>query len=155
MPISKLKQLNCAYGAPMGRGSATREQSLKWLREDIDSMQSALTIWEREGAYRHGIYSLSANDVRIRATDYREQIHALTKQIERIEASKDSNKFYLAKLPIDSGGYDSGGAYFGTPNTVYRYESVDGATYGTLRAQSRSDARQQVGELYVGATFFH
>jgi hypothetical protein len=137
----------------MGRGSSTREATLKYLFGEISSRRSALNIWQREGAYEKGIYALSADEVKRKAADYRAEIAALQKQITRIEAGEDSNKFYVARVRLDSGGYDSGGAYWGTPNDVFRYESEDGATYGTMRANSLHAARAQVSELFPGAEF--
>ena len=153
MAISKLTEVGNQYGAPMGRGSSTREATLEYLFGEISSRRSALNIWQREGAYEKGIYALSADEVNRKAADYRAEITALQRQITRIEAGEDSNKFYVERIRLDSGGYDSGGAYWGTPNDVFRYESEDGATYGTLRADSLRDARSQVSELFPGAEF--
>lgn len=42
-------------------------------------------------------------------------------------------RFYLQRMQLDSGGYDSGGAYWGHGGRLYRYESEDGEASGTLR----------------------
>ena len=97
MAISKLTEVGNQYGAPMGRGSSTRENTLKYLVEEIASRRSALNIWEREDAFNKGIYALTADDVRREATTYRGEIAAFQKQITRIEAGEGSNKFYVAR----------------------------------------------------------
>lgn len=63
--------------------------------------------------------------------------------------------FYLRRVPLDSGGYDRGGAYWGHGAPLYGYESrSDPDAQGYLRAKSREDAKRQVREDYPNARFF-
>jgi hypothetical protein len=61
-------------------------------------------------------------------------------------------KFRLYNIPLDSGGYDSGGAYWGIGRRVYRAES------GTLtfhtRAQDRAEAKRLTAAQFPGAEFY-
>lgn len=66
-----------------------------------------------------------------------------------------TGKFYLQHIPLDSGGYDRGGAYWGTGERVYGYAAADDSINGTLRAYDRADAKEQVLALYPGAKFFN
>lgn len=69
--------------------------------------------------------------------------------------------FYLRQLPLDAGGYDAGGAYWGHGDTLYGAFS-DTATNGDelpaavmyLRAINRDDAKRLVCEEYPNARFF-
>ncbi len=56
--------------------------------------------------------------------------------------------------PLDSGGYDSGGAYWGGPNNLYHCTGLDGDLDWFLRATTRKDAKQKVLEDYPDATFY-
>jgi len=49
-------------------------------------------------------------------------------------------RFYLQRVPLDSGGYDSGGAYWGLGAPLYRYASTDGEAEGFFRVESRDRA---------------
>ena len=63
-------------------------------------------------------------------------------------------RFYLRKVRLNNGGYDSGGAYWGVDEPLYRYESVDGEANGFLRARSREAAIAAIREEYPAASFF-
>lgn len=68
-------------------------------------------------------------------------------------------KLYLRKLPLFDGGYDRGGAYWGTPSNLYGYvssdgESIDGEVYGYLRAGSRQEAKETIKRRYPNARFY-
>ena len=60
-------------------------------------------------------------------------------------------KLRLYNIPLDSGGYDSGGAYWGHGARMYR------ATGETLefytRAKDRAEAKRLTAEHFIGATF--
>lgn len=56
----------------------------------------------------------------------------------------------VLRMPLDDGGYDSGGAYWGLPNNLFRVEDGDEfCTY--LRAQSKADAIEQFKKAYPDA----
>jgi hypothetical protein len=70
-------------------------------------------------------------------------------------------KFRLQRVYLDSGGYDSGGAYWGFGRPLYQYtgHSAEGTdaeelAEGYLRADSREDAKAQVRALYPKARFY-
>jgi hypothetical protein len=46
-----------------------------------------------------------------------------------------SARFYLQRVHLDSGGYDSGGAYWGLGSPLYRFESADGEASGYFRVE--------------------
>ena len=51
-------------------------------------------------------------------------------------------KCYLRLVPLDSGGYDPGGAYWGFGSPLYVAQSSDG-NQAFVRASHREDAKQQ------------
>lgn len=65
-----------------------------------------------------------------------------------------ASRFYLRRIPIDSGGYDQGGAYWGCGAPIYFAESEDGAAFLTMRAWDRDGAKEQVRETYPAARFY-
>lgn len=64
-------------------------------------------------------------------------------------------RLYLARVPLDWGGYDSGGAYWGDGVPLYRYESAGRERFGFLRAPDRAAAKLQLGERFPAVSFFH
>ena len=62
-------------------------------------------------------------------------------------------KFYLRKVPLNQGGYDSSGFYWGA-GPLYAYESEDGALSGHVRAIDRRDAKDRLTAKYPSARFF-
>lgn len=46
-------------------------------------------------------------------------------------------RFTLQRVPIDSGGYDRGGAYWGHGAELYYYASADGTAEGYFRLSSK------------------
>ncbi len=69
-------------------------------------------------------------------------------------------RFYLQRVRLDAGGYDSGGAYWGTGAPLYRFEAGEGPDEladwpsGFLRARTRADAKRQLRETYPAARFY-
>lgn len=72
---------------------------------------------------------------------------------------EQSVKLHLQKVPINSGGYDSGGAYWGLPvygrsddswGHLYRAWSSDGLISFYLRSWSRETARLAILKDYPG-----
>ena len=51
----------------------------------------------------------------------------------------------LFRLPIDSGGYDPGGAYWGIGGPLYCAVDDEGEFRRFMRAGSREEARQKMG----------
>lgn len=50
------------------------------------------------------------------------------------------------RIPIDSGGYDSGGAYWGTGRPLFRVTFADGARF--FRASNRFEAWKAACEFF-------
>lgn len=63
-------------------------------------------------------------------------------------------KFQLIRIRINSGGYDSGGAYWGIGTPLYWATTEDGATEFFFRAVDRDAAKAEVGRRHPGARFF-
>jgi hypothetical protein len=70
-------------------------------------------------------------------------------------------KFYLQRVPLDSGGYDSGGAYWGIGQPLYWAQEYDNGTKRPadladffLRANSREHAKAEIRKDYPAAKFF-
>lgn len=65
-------------------------------------------------------------------------------------------KFRLHAIPLDGGGYDNGGAYWGWPSDLYRAiaESDAGEIELFIRAPSREQARAIVVAKYPNARFY-
>ena len=60
---------------------------------------------------------------------------------------------HLKRLPLDSGGYDRGGAYWGHGAPIYVIHDRDGEFFHTLRARSRDAAKAEFRGEYPGAWF--
>lgn len=65
-----------------------------------------------------------------------------------------SNKYNLIRVRINSGGYGSGGAYWGLGNPLYYYEDENGNS-GYMRARNRDHAKEQIRtNVNVNARFY-
>lgn len=60
---------------------------------------------------------------------------------------------YLRHIRLNSGGYDSGGAYWGQYQRLYWVADQDGNSK-FLRARNRDDAKAQVRVKFPAATFY-
>lgn len=65
-----------------------------------------------------------------------------------------SGKLYLQYVPLDSGGYDRGGAYWGVGRRLYGYRDDEGEVSGFVRAENRKDAKAAVLKSYPEAKFY-
>lgn len=64
-----------------------------------------------------------------------------------------AGKVYLRRVPLDQGGYDKGGAYWGIGQPLWEVLDQDGN--GTIfRAGSRDKAKALVQENFPDATFY-
>lgn len=79
------------------------------------------------------------------------------------EECKNLGKFELGIVRLNQGGYDAGGAYWGTGTTLYRarafvdYTGREGGCEMAemfFRAHSRDEAKQLVRRTYPNAKFF-
>ena len=66
-----------------------------------------------------------------------------------------AGKMYLRRIPLNGGGYDSGGAYWGVGQRLYGYAASDDSVNGFIRANDRGDAKEQVRTKYPVVTFFN
>ena len=62
-------------------------------------------------------------------------------------------KIHLTRVALDSGGYDPGGAYWGTPRTLWLAEDEEGRTM-YFRAPDRAAAKLHVLKSCPGCRFF-
>jgi len=69
-------------------------------------------------------------------------------------AHVDGEKLYLRRVPLDSGGYDSGGAYWGLGQRLYAWSNIEGDRSGYLRARDRDAAKAEIRKDAPGARFF-
>jgi len=60
---------------------------------------------------------------------------------------------YLRRIPLDGGGYDSGGAYWGLGAPLYSAQDQDGNTV-ILRAGSRNAAKANLRASFGALTFY-
>lgn len=59
--------------------------------------------------------------------------------------------FALQRVPIDSGGYDRGGAYWGLGEPLYWFEGTDGAgTFFRVEREDISEAFEALGGVRIG-----
>lgn len=73
-----------------------------------------------------------------------------------------SIRFHLQRVYLDSGGYDSGGAYWGQGTPLYQYAAnqtvefygAEAQIVGYLRAGSRLAAKGQIRVEYPAAWFY-
>ena len=75
---------------------------------------------------------------------------------DNITESACTIKFHLQRVPLDSGGYDPGGAYWGLGDPLYVAfgEGELEVQEMFFRAKSRDDAKTQVRGAFPAATFY-
>lgn len=61
--------------------------------------------------------------------------------------------WHLQRIRLDSGGYDSGGAYWGHGQPLYFVQDQDGNSQ-FMRAADRSDAKRKLTDKWPGCRFF-
>lgn len=67
----------------------------------------------------------------------------------------ETKRFYLSRVRINQGGYDSGGAYWGIGQPLFQACAADGDACFYFRVSDRSAAKNHILEQYPQATFFH
>jgi hypothetical protein len=69
-----------------------------------------------------------------------------------------SGRMYLQRVYLNSGGYDSGGAYWGVGQPLFGYESAedggDDLIQGFIRADDREHAKEQLRAKFPAVKFF-
>lgn len=73
-----------------------------------------------------------------------------------IEVDKEHwyGRLYMSVVPLNSGGYDRLGTYFGLGDRIYWVAGARGDIDFCVRAKNRTDAKKQVRELLPHARFF-
>lgn len=70
-----------------------------------------------------------------------------------------AGRLYVGRVPIDAGGYDPGGAYWGIGMPIYAAsdtpvgDTVTSTAFATLRANNRAEAIQYFKGIFPNATF--
>ena len=70
-----------------------------------------------------------------------------------LTVTPDAKPMSLRKVRLDSGGYDSGGAYWGHGSTLWYYCDHSGSIDGYVRGRTRDDAKASVREAHANARF--
>lgn len=71
-----------------------------------------------------------------------------------------SAKLYVSRVRLDSGGYDSGGAYWGHGSPVYAAsdtlvgDTPESAVFMTVRAKDRATAKAHFAKMFPACTFY-
>lgn len=63
-------------------------------------------------------------------------------------------KVYVHQIPVNAGGYDKGGAYWGLGAPLFRAISADGEFVRYLRARDRAQAIQDLRRHYPEIAFY-
>jgi hypothetical protein len=63
-------------------------------------------------------------------------------------------KLYLQRVRLNSGGYDSGGAYWGLGAPLYAYFDESGEFSHCIRASSRQKAKEAIRREFPEALFY-
>jgi len=71
-----------------------------------------------------------------------------------LTVNADARPFYLVKCPLDGGGYDRGGAYWGLGEPLYYYEGPLSDISGYVRGHTRERAKDAVRAMYPLARFY-
>lgn len=66
----------------------------------------------------------------------------------------DLGRVYLRRIPLDAGGYDRGGAYWGSGLPIYWAGNDAGDLDYFFRAASREAARAHMREIYPDLKFY-
>lgn len=71
-----------------------------------------------------------------------------------ITVTDDAKPFRLIRCPLDNGGYDRGGAYWGLGEPLYYYEGPLSDISGYVRGKTRAKAKEAVIAMHPKATFY-
>lgn len=75
-------------------------------------------------------------------------------QTFKLVVNEDAKPFRLIRCPLDSGGYDRGGAYWGLGDPLYYYEGPLSDINGYVRGKTRELAKAAVREIHPHAKFY-
>lgn len=66
----------------------------------------------------------------------------------------NGEKLYLRRVPINNGGYDAGGAYWGLGAPLWFWSNADGDRSGYFRAASRGAAKDHLANQWDDISFY-
>lgn len=72
----------------------------------------------------------------------------------KLVVNDDAKPFRLVRCPLDSGGYDRGGAYWGLGEPLYYFEGPLSDISGYVRGRTREHAKAKVRAIHPRARFF-
>jgi hypothetical protein len=75
-------------------------------------------------------------------------------QTFELVVNEDARPFRLVRCPLDSGGYDRGGAYWGIGEPLYYYEGPLSDISGYVRGCTREKAKEAVRSIHPKAKFY-
>lgn len=145
-------------GAALGRPSITPDRR-KVAELDADATDN--DAWaleaERDRENRRTPDSFKAQYWDIAAESFRREAKRIREVLRPRAVAREAvtPKITLRQIRLDSGGYDSTGAYWGHHQRLYWAASDDGEYDTTMRAVDRADAKAQVREVYPNARFYN
>ncbi len=72
----------------------------------------------------------------------------------QLELTEDAPPMHLVRCPLDQGGYDRGGAYWGIGPPLYYYANSTGDITGYVRGATRERAKAAVRAIHPHARFY-
>jgi hypothetical protein len=75
-------------------------------------------------------------------------------QMFKMVVNADAAPFRLVHCPLDRGGYDRGGAYWGIGEPLYYYEGPLSDINGYVRGRTRDRAKDAVRAIHPSARFY-
>ena len=75
-------------------------------------------------------------------------------EVIHMTVTKDAAPMRLARVRLDRGGYDQGGAYWGVGEPLYEYEAHLTDINGFVRGWTREKAKQAVRDIHPNARFY-
>lgn len=71
-----------------------------------------------------------------------------------LDVNENAKPFRLMRCPLDNGGYDQGGAYWGLGEPLYYYEGPLSDISGYIRGRTRELAKAGVRKMFPLAKFY-
>lgn len=71
-----------------------------------------------------------------------------------LTVTEDAKPMNLIRCPLNSGGYDRGGAYWGIGEPLYYYSDHTGSITGYVRGRTRQKAKEAVISMFPKARFY-
>lgn len=122
-------------------------------------VKQVYTVYVRGVAKYHGVNPEDALEAIITANqDGFHHVEVQRNAVVDDAVSSASMKFNLRRIPLNKGGYNRYGKYYGVGIPLYQAECVvvggDDVVF-ELRARNRFEARLKVREKYPNATFYN